>query len=117
MVTRKPAPIPKKRPRRSIKLYLREWRAFMGKISAVECAIALDIERESYLRLEREPWRITIPELDIIAKTIGVSASQLRLPPPAKGQPIPPSLDDMIEDQPEMVRQMAIGAITRLIGK
>lgn len=89
----------------------------MGKISAVDCADALDIERESYLRLEREPWRITIPELDIIAKTIGVTPSQLRFPPPQQGQPVPPSLDEMLEDQPDMVRQMAIGAISRLIGK
>lgn len=86
-------------------------------VSAVACAEALDIERESYLRLEREPWRITIPELDIIANTIGVKPSQLRFPPPAPGQTIAPSLDEMLEDQPEMVREMAIGAVIRLIGK
>lgn len=117
MVTRRRTPIQKPPQVRRLKLYLREWRKFMGKVSAVDCAIALDIERESYLRLEREPWRITISELDIIAETIGVKASQLRFPPPEQGQPVPQSLDEMIEDQPDMVREMAFGAISRLIGK
>lgn len=119
MVTRKStprAPIPKKRAVRSVKLYLREWRKFMG-VSAVDCAIAIDIERESYLRLERETWRVSWQEAELLAKQIGVKSSQLRFPPPQKGQPVPPSLDEMIEDQPDMVRQMAIGAISRLIGK
>ena len=119
MVTSKrPAPpIPKKRPVRHIKLYLREWRKFMGKISAVTCADDLEIERESYLRLEREPWRITVPELDIIAKTIGVTPSQLRFPPPKEGQTVPQTLDEMIEDASETVQKMAYAAVRGMVGK
>jgi hypothetical protein len=89
----------------------------MGGVSAVDCAIALDIERESYLRLEREPWRITVAELDMIADVIGVKASQLRFPPPESGQPARVSLDEMIEDAPETVQQMAIAAIRGMLGK
>ena len=89
----------------------------MGGVSAVDCAIALDIERESYLRLEREPWRITISELDIIASVIGAKASQLRFPPPQEGQQARVSLDELIEDAPENVQQMAIAAIRGMVGK
>lgn len=117
MVTRRRPPIPKQRQVRRLKLYLREWRKFMGGISAVDCAIALDIERESYLRLEREPWRITVSELDVIATAIGVKASQLRFPPPESGQQVRVSLDELIEDAPDNVQQMAIAAIRGMVGK
>lgn len=117
MVTRRRVPIQKPPQVRRIKLYLREWRKFMGGVSAVDCAIALDIERESYLRLEREPWRITVSELDIIAKAIGVKASQLRFPPPENGQPVRVSLDELIEDAPDTVQQMAIAAVRGMVGK
>lgn len=86
-------------------------------VSAVDCAIAIDIERESYLRMERETWRVSWQEAELLAKEIGINSSQLKFPPPAKGKPIPPSLDEMIEDQPDIVREMAIGAIIRLTGK
>ncbi len=89
----------------------------MGGVSAVDCAIALDIERESYLRLEREPWRITVSELDIIAGAIGVKASQLRFPPPESGKEAPVSLDEMIEDAPDPVRRMVIAAVRGMVGK
>lgn len=117
MVTRRRGPIQKPPQARRLKLYLREWRKFMGGVSAVDCAIALDIERESYLRLEREPWRITISELDIIANAIGVKASQLRFPPPEAGQQARISLDELIEDAPDNVREMAIAAVRGMVGK
>lgn len=85
--------------------------------SAVDCAIALDIERESYLRIEREPWRLTIGELDELAKVIGVTASQLRFPAPEKGQPKPESLDDLLEDQPSAMRLMALRTIRGMLDK
>jgi transcriptional regulator with XRE-family HTH domain len=116
MVTRRRVPIPKQPQLRRLRLFVREWRKFMGT-SAVDCAIALDIERESFLRLEREPWRITVAELDLIAEAIGVKASQLRFPPPADGQEKPESLDDLLEDAPDNVRQMAIAAIRGMVGK
>lgn len=116
MVTQRRPPIPKKRPPRRIKLYTREWRKFMG-VSAVDCAAALDIERISYLRLEREPWRITVAEQDIIAKTIGVTVSQLRFPPPEAGKEAPVSIDAWMQDAPENVRAIVIAAVKGMLGK
>lgn len=116
MVTRRRVPISKPPQVRRVRLFLREWRKFMG-VSAVDCAIALDIERESYLRLEREPWRITVGGLDVIAEAIGVKSSQLRFAPPENGQEKPQSLDDLIEDAPDNVRQMAIAAVRGMVGK
>ena len=101
---------------RRVRLFLREWRKFMG-VSAVICADALSIERESYLRLEREPWRINLEELEIIAESIGVKSTQLRFPPPEAGSSERVSLDEMIEDAPEAVQKMAIAAIRGMVGK
>lgn len=115
MVTRRRVPISRPPQVRRVRLFLREWRKFMG-VSAVICAEALSIERESYLRLEREPWRINLEELEIIAESIGVKSSQLRFPPPENGAERV-SLDEMIEDAPEAVQKMAIAAIRGMVGK
>lgn len=115
MVTRR-TPISKPPTLRRIKLYVREWRKLMG-VSAVDCAAALDIERESYLRLERETWRITFAEMDVIAETIGVKASQMRFSPPTAGQPARISLDELIEGEPDIVQQAAIRSVRGIVGK
>ena len=96
--------------------YLREWRNFMGT-KVVDLAEALDIARESYYRLEREPWRINLGEVDILAKTIGVKPSQFRFPPPTAGTNQRISLDDLLEDVPEDIRAMAINAVRGMVGK
>lgn len=83
---------------------------------AVEIAIALDIERESYYRLERDWWTINAGEMDIIAKAIGIKPSQLWFPPPAPGKELV-SLDDLIEDMPEALQQAAINAVRGMAGK
>jgi hypothetical protein len=112
MVTRrssKPAK-PVRRP-----FYLREWRKFMGT-KAIEIAIALGIERESYYRLERDWWTINAGEMDIISKVIGIKPSQLWFPPPAPGQKVV-SLDDLLEDMPEAMQQAAILAVKGMAGR
>lgn len=83
---------------------------------AIEIAIALDIERESYYRLEREWWTINAGEMDIIANTIGIKPSQLWFPPPTPGQEVV-SLDEMLEDMPENMQQAAILAVRGMAGK
>lgn len=96
--------------------YLREWRKFMGT-KAIEIAFALDIERESYYRLERSWWTISAGEMDIIASTIGIKPSQLWFPPPAPGQEII-SLDDMIEEIDDPVKKgAAISAVRGIAGR
>lgn len=104
---------PPKPARRSF--YLREWRKFMGT-KAIEIAIALDIERESYYRLEREWWTINAGEMDTISRTIGIKPSQLWFPPPAPGQEVV-SLDEMLEDMPENMQQAAILAVRGIAGR
>lgn len=116
MVTRKRAPIPRQRPPRRIPFYLREWRNFMGT-KVADLADALDIERESYYRLEREPWRINLGEVEILAQTIGIKASQLRFPPPIPGAKQRISLDDLLEDVPENIQEIAINAVRGMVGK
>ena len=39
--------------------YLKEWRQFRG-VKAIDLAEALDIERESYYRVERNWWTISV---------------------------------------------------------
>lgn len=83
---------------------------------AVEIAFALDIERESYYRLEKNWWTINAGEMDIIANTIGIKPNQLWFPPPSPGQEVI-SLDDMIEDMPEQLQQAAIMAVRGMAGR
>lgn len=83
---------------------------------AIDLAVALDIERESYYRLERNWWTINAGEMDLIAQTIGIKPSQLWFPPPTPGQEVV-SLDDMIEDMPEQLQQAAIMAVRGMAGR
>lgn len=116
MVTSKRRPPPPKAPARRRPFYLRDWRKFMGT-KAVEIAIALDIERESYYRLEREWWTINAGEMDVIAETIGIKPSQLWFPPPEPGKEVI-SLDDMVEEMDDPVKQQAaILAVRGIAGR
>lgn len=116
MVTHRRRPPPPKVPTRRRPFYLRDWRKFMGT-KAVELAIALDIERESYYRLERDWWTISAGEMDIIAETIGIKPNQLWFPPPAPGREIV-SLDDLIEAIDDPVKQQAaIMAVRGIAGR
>jgi hypothetical protein len=84
---------------------------------AIDLAIALDIERESYYRLERHWWTISTGEQDIIAKVIGIRPSQLWFPPPKDGQQERISLDELLEDMPENMQQAAILAVRGMAGR
>jgi hypothetical protein len=96
-------------------VYVREWRRFMGS-KAVDCAIALDIERESYLRLERNPFKFNNAEMAILADEIGVKPNQFWFPPPEPGQ-IKVSLDDMIDEMPDADRELIVRAVRGMVGK
>lgn len=85
-------------------------------VSAPAVAAALDMERESYLRMERETWRASYADAVIIAETIGCRVEQLRFPPPKNGQPAPESADAMLEGMPEEMRQMAFAALKGMVG-
>lgn len=83
----------------------------------VDLAIALDIERESYYRLERHPYKFNNEEMSIIAGEMGIEPSQFWFPPPEPGSPRRESLDDLLEDSPETVREMAIRAVRGILNK
>ena len=84
---------------------------------AVELAIEIDVERESYYRLEREWWTLSAGEIDALAAKIGIKPSQLWFPPPAPGQEVL-SLDDLIEQMDDPVKQQAaISAVRGIAGR
>ncbi len=95
--------------------YLKEWRKFMGT-KPIDLAEALDIERQSYHRLEKNWWTLSAGEIDTLAKTIGIKPSQFWFPPPKNGQETV-SLDDLLEDMPENIQIAAIAAIRGMAGK
>lgn len=76
-----------------------------------ELAEALDIERQSYHRLETNWWTINAGEMDKIAKVIGIKPSQLWFPPPVNGQTEHKTLDELMEDIPEDMQPAAILAL------
>jgi len=115
MVTKKRMP-PKQVRQTRRPFYLKEWRLFMGT-RAIDLAIALDIERESYYRLERNWWTINAGEMAIIADTIGVKPSQLWFPPPEKGTDAPATADELMEDIPENMRPAAFMALRGMARK
>ena len=84
---------------------------------AIEIADALEIERESYYRLERETWRINVDQVPVIAKTIGIRSDQLWFHPPTPGAKHDISLDDLIEGAPANIKEMAIRAVRGMVGK
>lgn len=83
----------------------------------IDLAEALDIERQSYHRLETNWWTINAGEMDIIANVIGIKPSQLWFPPPEKGQQERLTLDDLLEDIPENMRPAAFMALRGMAGK
>ena len=109
------SPRPKIHPSRR-PFYLKEWRKFMGT-KPIDLAIALDMERQSYHRLEKNWWTINLGEMDIICQVLGVKQSQLWFPPPKTGQQDRLSLDELMEDIPENMRPAAFMALRGMAGK
>lgn len=115
MVTGKRAPIGRPPASRARRVYVREWRRYMG-VRAVECAIALNIERESYLRLERAPYKFNNGEMAVLADTIGVKPTQFWGLPPSTGD-VRVSLDDLADDNPHVDRELIVRAVKGMVGK
>lgn len=75
-------------------VYLREWRKHL-KVGAIAMAERLEIERESYYRLEREPGKLSVAEVIELASAMGIEPTQLFHPPETAARP---SIDAMVED-------------------
>jgi hypothetical protein len=105
MVTR----IHKMAPRR---LFLREHRKAKG-ISAEQVAGRMDppMERESLLRLEREPQRCTPDKQASYAHALGMQPEDLWRPPGT------PSVDGLIMSAPADVQEMVVDIVKRMVGK
>lgn len=77
----------------------------------LDLAEALDMERQSYHRLEKNWWTISAGEMDTISKIIGIKPSQLWFPPPKTGETERLTLDELMEDIPEDMQPAAILAL------
>lgn len=91
------------------RLYLRENRRAKG-LSATQVAGRMDMERESVLRLERETWRCSPDKQAQYAAAIGVDPRDLWNPPSAG-----PSIDAIVQNEPDEVRHMAVDIVRRLV--
>ena len=103
MVTR----IHKQAPRR---LYLREHRRAKG-VSAEVMAKRLGIERESVLRLEREPQRVNSEKQAAYALALQIEPEDLWRPPGAG------SLDAMVHGATDELRATAADIVKRLVSR
>ncbi len=91
-------------------LYLRPHRKRLG-VRAGRMAELMGIERESLLRLEREPQNVDWAKAVRYALALGISPVRLLRPPDMV------SLDELVEDQPDAVQTMAADIVRRLIAK
>lgn len=84
-------------------------------VKPTDLAEALNIERPSYHRLEKNWTAISAGEMQILADLIGVEPSQFWFPPPVPGQPKQESLDEMIRDKPEVIQRAARRAVHGIV--
>lgn len=102
--------------RQPLRLYLREWREYK-ELDAETMGGRLGVERESVYRVEREAMKRAIPEYQAAyAEALGIEPGRLWHPPPPKGEPLPPSLDEMAQKAPEAVRGMVFDVVRRMVG-
>lgn len=92
------------------RLFLREHREAKG-ISATAVAGRMEIERESVLRLEREPRRVTPDKQAAYAHALGIEPEDLWRPPGT------PSVDGLIQSAPADVQEMVLDVVRRMVGK
>ena len=92
-------------------LYLREWREFKS-LSAEAMAGRLGIQQESVYRIENNQSRARKNQ-DAWADALDIHPKQLFELPEQQKQ----SLDALVEDAPDNIREMALDIVKRLVGK
>lgn len=97
-------------------VYLREWRKAKG-LKAPDMAERLGIERESYYRLERKPFTLSVAELLELADALGISHQRLWQLPPEPGIIPRQSLDAIVEGQPDREVEGLADMLRRAVGK
>lgn len=97
-------------------VYLREWRKWKG-LKGPQMAETLGIQRESYLRLEREPHTLSVAELIELADVFGVEHQRLWAPPPPPGLKPRVSLDAIVAGEPDNQVEGLADMLRRAVGK
>lgn len=101
-------------PRR---LFVDEWRERRG-ISPEQLAGRVGIERESYYRWLREPWRINRAKQAALEDALELPQDGLYSPPsPLDAPPPRPSLDALTKDATPEQRDMLFDIARRILGK
>ncbi len=97
-------------------VYLREWRKAKD-LKAPAMAERLGIERESYYRLERQPYTLSVAELLELADALGIEHHKLwELPPPPGARPRP-SLDAIVAGEDDRQVEGLADMLRRAVGK
>jgi transcriptional regulator with XRE-family HTH domain len=97
-------------------VYLREWRKYKA-LRAPDMADRLGIERESYYRLERNPFTLSVAELVELADALGIDHRSLWGPPPEPGTIPRVSLDAIVEGTPDAQVEGLADMLRRAVGK
>lgn len=97
-------------------VYLREWRKYKN-VRAPEMADRLGIERESYYRLERQPYTLSVAELLELADALGIEHKRFWAPPPEPGLIPRPSLDEIVAETPDHQVVGLADMLRRAVGK
>jgi len=103
-------------------VYLREWRVYLQEsgnpgLTAVAMADRLEIERESYYRLERNPKTLSVAEVAELADAMGIDPQRLWEPPPEAGKKLRPSLDAIVKGVPDDQAEGFADMLRRAVGK
>lgn len=85
-------------------VYLREWRKHLS-LKAQAMADRLEIERESYYRLERNPRTLSLGEVVELADAMGIEPGRLFHPPHGDDRP---SIDEIVADVPSADREVVV---------
>lgn len=98
--------------RRPPRLFIKEWQD-RWELSPETMGERLGMARESYYRLLREPRRIDTERLQQLADAMGHDM----VPQDFYRPPTRPSLDAMLEQVPDALRDTAVDIVRRLVGK
>lgn len=103
-------------------VYLREWREYLQKtgktgLTAIAMAERLEIERESYYRLERNPKTLSVAEVAELADAMGIDPQRLWEPPPEVGKKVRPSLDAIVKGVDDEQAEGLADMLRRAVGQ
>ena len=104
------------RTRRKVRphLYLEEWIAYRG-LNPASLAAKMKLNRTTVWRWVTEQHRLTPAKQKALADALDIEPEELWRPPPGGGPPPRRSLDAMIHNQPDEIRDMAADIVSRLI--